>query len=74
MKAWQPLVLGMILGAALILISAWDRSARIAPAGVVGMPGGMGGYAAPNATRDPLAPPLAGGRTRRQGRGAASGR
>lgn len=65
MKGWQPVVLGVLLGAALILVSVRDRAARIAPAGVIGAPGGLGGssapgsYSAPGGERDPLAPPLA---------------
>lgn len=58
MRGWAPLLLGAILAAGLILISANDRGARIAPAGVIGAPAGLGGLTAPVATREPIAPPV----------------
>jgi len=57
-KAWMPVLLGVLLGAALIVISVRERAAHFAPASAVGAPGGLGGYAPPSSTRDPLAPPL----------------
>jgi len=60
----MPLLLGVLLGAALIVVSVRDRAARIAPTTAIGGPTGLGGalaqasYATPEATRDPLAPPV----------------
>lgn len=58
MKNWLPLLLGLILAAGLILASARDREARLAPVGAIGAPAGIGGYAPPDTTRSPLAPPI----------------
>lgn len=57
-KGWTPLLLGVILAAALILISARSQEARIAPAGAVGAALGFGRASLPGATREPIAPPL----------------
>lgn len=62
MKGWWGIVLGLVLAAGLILVSERSRPARIAPAGAVGAPGALAGYAAApdgaQSPRDPLAPPL----------------
>jgi peptidoglycan/xylan/chitin deacetylase (PgdA/CDA1 family) len=55
-KGWAPILLGVILVAALILASERDQGARLAPLGAVAGPRGMGEYAPPDGTRDPLAP------------------
>lgn len=58
MKLWAPILLGVILAAALIAFSARDRAVRIAPANAIGAPGGLGGYAPAGDTREPIVPPL----------------
>jgi peptidoglycan/xylan/chitin deacetylase (PgdA/CDA1 family) len=58
MKGLTPILLGAILAAALILISARGQVARIAPAGALGATLGFGGATLPRATREPIAPPL----------------
>jgi peptidoglycan/xylan/chitin deacetylase (PgdA/CDA1 family) len=57
-KLWAPILLGVLLAAALILVSARDREARIAPLSALGAPGGLGGYAPDGSTREPIVPPL----------------
>jgi peptidoglycan/xylan/chitin deacetylase (PgdA/CDA1 family) len=57
-KLQTPILLGVILAAILILLSARDRETRIAPAGAIGMPGGLRSYQPAGDTREPIAPVL----------------
>ncbi|MCS6882874.1 MAG: polysaccharide deacetylase family protein [Oscillochloridaceae bacterium] len=54
MKLFLPVILGLILAAALVLISQRTPDRRIAPAGAVG---GVEGFRLAGGTREPLAPP-----------------
>lgn len=54
MRGWLPVALGLLLAAALILITERGQEARLAPAGAVN---GLGTYSLPVGTRDPIAPP-----------------
>ncbi len=59
MKRWLPVLLGLIVGAALVLISAREREVHIAPPGVVYSLAGPGGSALASGTREAIAPPPA---------------
>ncbi|HMQ32212.1 MAG TPA: polysaccharide deacetylase family protein [Chloroflexaceae bacterium] len=54
MRGWLPVAMGLVLAAALVLISERGQQARLAPAGAVGS---LAGYSAPAGTLDPIAPP-----------------
>lgn len=54
MRGWLPVALGLLLAAALVLISERGQQARLAPPGAVGT---LAGYGLPVATIDPIAPP-----------------
>jgi peptidoglycan/xylan/chitin deacetylase (PgdA/CDA1 family) len=55
MRGWLPVALGLLLAAALILITERSQQqARLAPSSAVG---GPVGYSAPAGTLDPIAPP-----------------
>ncbi|NWF81981.1 MAG: polysaccharide deacetylase family protein [Chloroflexi bacterium] len=56
MKRWLPVLLGLILGAALVLISAGEQEVRIAPPGVVHNLAGPGGPVPAGSPREALAP------------------
>lgn len=59
MKRWIPVLLGLILGAALVLISAREQEVRIAPPWVVYNLAGLSGDAPAGGPREAITPPLA---------------
>lgn len=58
MRGLGPTVVGLLLIGALILLVTPTRSPRLAPVGAVGG-AGLGGYAAPQSSIEPIAPPAA---------------
>jgi peptidoglycan/xylan/chitin deacetylase (PgdA/CDA1 family) len=57
-KSWTPILLGVIIAAALILISERGSATRIAPAGAVGQPGAPAVSLPVSTAAEPVAPPL----------------